>query len=90
MLSVLVFALIVVYAFAYMILGRKTASKAVRMLICGTGKGAIKLAVRLIRIAIMLVINLITLIIRTAARPDQVQNAWAVFIERMSDVILGR
>lgn len=84
-----VFALIIVYGFACLFLTQKGARKALGSLITGVGKSTCRVAARLLKIAIMFVINFTTMIIRVAGRPDQAQNAWAVFVERMSDVILG-
>lgn len=81
--------LIVIYAFACMIVGKRKAGQAVGSLIMGVGKGTIKIAARIPKIAIMFVINLTTMIIRMIGQPTEMANAWAVFIERMSDVIFG-
>ena len=81
--------LILVYALACIVLGRKRANRAIEALVTGVCKGVTKIAVRILKIAVMFVINFTTMIIRIIGRPDQVQEAWARFVERMADVIFG-
>jgi len=89
LLSLFVIMSILVYAFACILLGRKRTGGAFGALVTGTCKGVTKIAVRILKIAVMFVINFTTMIIRIIGRPDQVQEAWARFIERMADVIFG-
>lgn len=84
-----IFMLIIIYAFACILLGKRKAGQAIGSLVTGISYAGIKVAARVLKIAIMFVVNFITMIIRIAGRPDQAQNAWATFVERMSDVILG-
>jgi len=45
--------------------------------------------VRILKIAVMFIVTFTTMLIRMIGRPDQAHNAWAVFVERMSDVVFG-
>lgn len=71
-LPIAVFMLIIVYAFSCMILGPKKARRAMSSLVVGSARGGIRIAARILKIAIMFVINLTTMIIRNGwtARPS--------------------
>jgi hypothetical protein len=88
-LTLLVFLLFMLYALFCIILGQKKAGQAVSYLVVGGVKAAVRFIARILKIAVMFVVNLAAMSIRMFCRPDQIQDAWATFIERMADVIFG-
>jgi hypothetical protein len=83
---------IICYGFMLIFLGPQRAGKAASKGAMAIGGGLVKITFHLLRILIMFLINTTTLLFRltlSAGRPGVAGEAFAHYIERMTDVITG-
>ncbi len=85
------FGVVILFIAFYLILGfvSKDASKAATNFGFQTCGWTFRCFFHIMKIFVMFFVNLSTLLLRMITRPDHIGNAWATFIERMADVILG-
>jgi hypothetical protein len=82
---------LVIYAFMLILLGPTRASRAASGMLNSASVGIGRFVFRLSKVVIMSLVNTSTLLIRLAVsigRPEQATEAWARYVERMSDLLL--